>query len=135
MVASAVFWLLVFDDYSDHYLAAVASALLLAACVLPLRAGPVVRVLEWKALAFVGVISYSYYMWHVPILEQLGGTSWEPDSFAGLLLLSLPLSLAAAALSYRFIEAPFLRLRRRWGATAARSAPSDEQPARSRAPA
>ena len=74
-------------------------------------------------------------MWHVPILEQLGGTSWEPDSFAGLLLLSLPLSLAAAALSYRFIEAPFLRLRRRWGATAARSAPSEEQPARSRAPA
>jgi peptidoglycan/LPS O-acetylase OafA/YrhL len=135
IVASAVFWLLVFNDYSDHYLAAVASALLLAACVLPLRAGPVVRVLELKGLAFVGVISYSYYMWHVPILEQLGETSWEPDSFPGLLLLSLPLSLAVAALSYRFIETPFLRLRRRWGATAPKTAPSEEEPARSGAPA
>ena len=131
IVASAVFWVLVFNDYSDHYFAAVASAFLVAGCVLPLRAGPVVRLLEWKVLAFLGVVSYSFYMWHLPLLEQLGETSWEPDSFPGLLLLSLPLSLAAAILSYRFIEAPFLRLRRRWGATAARAAPSEEQPARS----
>ena len=135
VVVSAVFWVVVFDDYSKHYFAAVASAFLLAACVLPLRAGPVVRALEWKALAFVGVISYSFYMWHLPLLEQLGETSWEPDSFPGLLLLTLPLSLVAAALSYRFIETPFLRLRRRWGATAAHTAPSQEEAARSGAPA
>ena len=103
--------------------------------MLPLRAGPVVRVLEWKALAFVGVVSYSFYMWHLPLLEQLGETSWEPGSFLGLLLLSLPLGLGAAILSYRFIEAPFLRLRRRWGATAARMAPSQEERARSGAAA
>ena len=131
IVASAVVWLLVFDDYSDHYLAAIASALLLAACVLPLRTGPVIRLLEWRVLAFIGVASYSLYMWHLPLLEQIGETSWEPDSFPGLLALSLPLSLAAAVLSYRFIESPFLRLRRRWGATAARSASSEQEPARS----
>jgi peptidoglycan/LPS O-acetylase OafA/YrhL len=135
IAASVVFWLLVFDDYSRGYLAAVASALLLAACVMPLRAGPVVRLLEWKVLAFVGVVSYSFYMWHLPLLEQLGQTSWDPDSFSGLLLLSLPICLAIAILSYRFIEAPFLRLRRRWGATAAQTAASEEQPARREAAA
>src|SRR6185503_5075968 len=128
IAASLVFWLLVFDVYSRGYLAAVASALLLAACVMPLRAGPVVRLLEWRVLAFLGVISYSFYMWHLPLLEQIGQTSWEPDSFPGLLVVTLPISLAIAILSYRLIEAPFLRLRRRWGATAARTA-SEEQPA------
>jgi len=135
IAASLVFWVLVFDDYSRGYLAAVASALLLAACVMPLRTGPVVRLLEWRVLAFVGVVSYSFYMWHLPMLEQIGETSWEPDSFAGLLLLTLPFCLAVAILSFRFIEAPFLRLRRRWGATAARSAASEEEPARRQAAA
>jgi peptidoglycan/LPS O-acetylase OafA/YrhL len=135
VAGSVVLWLVVFNDYSVNYLTAVASALLLAACVLPLRAGPVIRALEWRVLALVGVASYSFYIWHVPILEQLGETSLEPDSFLGLLALTLPLCLAAAALSYRFIETPFLRLRRRWGSTAARTAPSEQEPARSGAPA
>jgi peptidoglycan/LPS O-acetylase OafA/YrhL len=135
IAASAVFWLLVFDDYSNHYLAAVASALLLGACVLPLHAGPIVRGLEWKVLAFVGVASYSLYMWHLPILEQMGESSWEPETFLGLLALSLPVSLAVAVVSYRYIESPFLRLRRRWGATAATTASSEEEPARSHAAA
>jgi peptidoglycan/LPS O-acetylase OafA/YrhL len=123
MAASLVFWLLVFDDYAHGYLAAVASAFLVAACVLPLRGGPVMRLLEWKVLAFVGVISYSYYLWHLPILESIGEASWEPDSTVGLLAVSLPICLAAAYLSYRFVESPFLRLRRRWGATTAQQAP------------
>jgi peptidoglycan/LPS O-acetylase OafA/YrhL len=135
IAGSAVFWLLVFDDYSRGYLAAVASALLLAACVMPLRPGPVIRLLEWRVLAFIGVVSYSFYMWHLPILEQIGQTSWEPNSFPGLLVVTLPICLAVAILSYRFIESPFLRLRRRWGATAARTAPSEQEPARSHAAA
>jgi peptidoglycan/LPS O-acetylase OafA/YrhL len=135
IAASVVFWLLVFDKYSRGYLAALASALLLAACVLPLRPGPVVRLLEWRVLAFVGVVSYSLYMWHLPVLEQISETSWEPGSFPGLLVLALPICLAVAILSYRFIESPFLRLRRRWGATAARTAPSEQEPARSHAAA
>jgi peptidoglycan/LPS O-acetylase OafA/YrhL len=128
IAASAVFWLIVFDDYTRGYLTAIGSFLLVAACVLPLRAGPVVRALEWKVIAFVGVISYSYYLWHIPILESIGEADWEPDSFVGLLALSLPLSLAAAFLSYRFIESPFLRMRRRWGATAATQAKAEPPP-------
>ena len=124
IAVSVVFWLLVFDDYSHGYLAALASAFLVAACVLPLRNGPVVRVLDWRVLAFVGVISYSYYLWHLPILESIvRDASWEPETTLGLLLVSFPICLAVAYLSYRFVESPFLRLRRRWGATTAQQAP------------
>jgi peptidoglycan/LPS O-acetylase OafA/YrhL len=95
------------------------SVLLVGACVLPLRTGPLVRALEWRPLAVVGVASYSLYLWHDPILKALAKSSWAPAGFAGLLTVGLPLCCLAAFVSYALVEAPFLRLRRRW----ARSSP------------
>lgn len=46
----------------------------------------------------------SLYLWHVPILDALGGPY----------LKRVPLCLAVAFVSYRRVEAPFLRLRKRW---------------------
>jgi peptidoglycan/LPS O-acetylase OafA/YrhL len=109
--ASALLWLLVVDDYTHGWLAAPASALLVGACVLPLRRGVAVRALAWRPLAAVGVVSYSLYLWHLPIVE-----SFEPGR---AVLFAVPLALAAAFVSYRVVEEPFLRLRRPWGATAA----------------
>jgi peptidoglycan/LPS O-acetylase OafA/YrhL len=114
MAVSLVFWAVVFDDYAHGWAAAPASFFLLGACVLPLRAGPVVRALEWRWLALLGVASYSLYLWHLPILESLGQAGWAPTTFLGLLAVTLALSIPASVLSYRFIEVPFLRLRRRW---------------------
>lgn len=106
---------------------AVVSVLLIGACVLPLRAGRAIRVLEWKPLVLVGVASYSLYLLHLPILETITGvhgevderrrdvtTVGEPTDFKLLLLITVPVALAAAALSYRVVEKPFLGLRRRW---------------------
>jgi peptidoglycan/LPS O-acetylase OafA/YrhL len=45
----------------------------------------------------------SLYLWHVPILDALGGPY----------LKRVPLCLAVAFVSYRLVEAPFLRLRKR----------------------
>jgi peptidoglycan/LPS O-acetylase OafA/YrhL len=112
IAASAVLWLLVAEDYTHGWLAAPASALLVGACVLPLRPGVAVRALAWRPLAAVGVVSYSLYLWHLPIVE-----SFEPGAWV---LAAVPLALAAAFTSYRIVEEPFLRLRRAWGATAAR---------------
>jgi hypothetical protein len=78
--------------------------------VLPLRAGPLVRALEWRWLALIGVASYSLYLWHLPVLNALGGT------LPALLLLGTPLCLAIAFASYRLVEAP--------AATAGRARPS-----------
>jgi peptidoglycan/LPS O-acetylase OafA/YrhL len=92
---------------------AVASFLLLAACVLDLRDGVTRWLLDRRLLAAVGTISYGIYLWHIPVLIELHRQG-TPNAFGRLLLGTLPLSLLLAAASYRLVEAPFLRLRRRW---------------------
>jgi len=112
--ASVTLWILLFWRYSLVDLTAPASFLLLGACVLPLGGTRLVRLLDWRPLALVGVISYSLYVWHVPIIEHL--LPHAPKGTLGLLVVALPSSLAAAAGSYWLIERPFLRFRRPWAA-------------------
>jgi len=64
------------------------------------------RLLSWGPLVWVGVRSYSIYLWHWPIFMVT-----RPDldlPFRGLpvLVLRIVLTLAAAELSYRFVEQP-----------------------------
>jgi acetyltransferase len=92
----------------------VVCSLVAGACVLPLRPGWVGRALGWRPLALVGVASYSLYLWHDPILDALAGSSWAPDGFLGLLAVALPVCGLVTAVSYTVVEAPALRLRKRW---------------------
>ena len=86
--------------------------------------GPVLsRILSWRPLIFVGMISYSLYLLHntvlmvartqilplaKPLLKQLDGAAlWI--SFAGYAGSVLVVAGAIAYLSYRYIESPFLR--------------------------
>ena len=66
------------------------------------------RVLSLPPLTFVGRISYSWYLWHWPLLAYLrivyGG---DPPPSARLL--AIIASLGLAVLSYYFIEQPFRR--------------------------
>jgi len=68
--------------------------------------GRVGRVLNWSPVAFVGMISYSLYIWQQPF--------FNPDVTSPLT--TFPLNLAAAfacaLLSYYLVEQPSLRLRR-----------------------
>jgi peptidoglycan/LPS O-acetylase OafA/YrhL len=126
LLASLPLWLAVIWRYDNSFLLAVASALMVAACVLPLRPGLLTRCLEWRPLALVGVASYSLYVWHVPILRALTGpayhpANWIPSGFLGLALVAVPVSLAVAFVSFRFVETPFLRLRRRWSPASAKT--------------
>jgi peptidoglycan/LPS O-acetylase OafA/YrhL len=67
------------------------------------------RLLSWKPIVFVGLISYSLYLWHWPIIvlyyEYLGA------NFLALhqKFLLLPLIFAVSILSWRYIEQPFRR--------------------------
>jgi peptidoglycan/LPS O-acetylase OafA/YrhL len=119
LAASAALWALVAYDYSLEALCAVAAFLLVGACVLPLRPTRLLRPLEWPALAAVGVSSYSLYLWHVPMLRLIDDVPGLVEDFPRLLAVTVPVCVAAAFASYAAIEAPFLRLRRRWGSTAA----------------
>jgi peptidoglycan/LPS O-acetylase OafA/YrhL len=115
LLASLPVWLFIFNDYGHTSWAAVASFLVVGGVALPLREGVLARALDWRPLALVGVASYSLYLWHLPILDALSshhGRDW------GLLGFGIVLSLLVAFASYRLIEAPFLRLRRRWSSSA-----------------
>lgn len=82
--------------------------------------GPVVRAIFASApLRFVGLISYSLYVWHAPIL------SGNLALFGSLpIWLRLLCALLVAYLSYQFLERPFLRRRRRLHRSAAERAPT-----------
>jgi peptidoglycan/LPS O-acetylase OafA/YrhL len=84
------------------------------------------RVLAWRPLAGLGLISYGVYLYHLTLGEMIGETS-DPGHFAAtglglssrihhettllLFVLTLAATVLAATLSYRFIELPFLRLK------------------------
>lgn len=109
-----VLWLVVAYRYSYDGLLLVASALLLGACTLPLRAELPVRLLDMRWIAGLGAASYSLYLWHDPIVEALSRSSWMPGGFVPLLAASLVVCALVAVASYRVVEQPFLRRRRSW---------------------
>lgn len=67
-----------------------------------------------RVVYFLGLISYSLYLWHFVVMQQIQTIIGE--SYTSLPhLLKFPLSLACvllvSALSYRFIERPFYRMK------------------------
>jgi peptidoglycan/LPS O-acetylase OafA/YrhL len=62
---------------------------------------------------FIGVISYSLYLWHFVVMQQatvIFGDSWSDLSQLTRFLSSLGLVITISTLSYYLIERPFLRL-------------------------
>jgi peptidoglycan/LPS O-acetylase OafA/YrhL len=65
-------------------------------------------VLSNRAIVFIGLISYSWYLWHWPLLSFARLVSDHPPSSFVLLSLAA-LSFVLAVLSWRFVEQPFRR--------------------------
>jgi peptidoglycan/LPS O-acetylase OafA/YrhL len=62
-----------------------------------------------RVLAWVGMVSYSLYLWHYPVLGWIRAAGlYERLGIALATLVALAASLFAAWLSYRFIEKRFL---------------------------
>ena len=72
------------------------------------------------ALAYLGKLSYSLYMWHVPVLfyliypvkERLGDSYLASHWFYVIPLIALALSVVLSLASYRWLELPGLNLKR-----------------------
>jgi peptidoglycan/LPS O-acetylase OafA/YrhL len=62
---------------------------------------------------FCGVVSYSLYLWHLPVIRALSKTAYFMNytgyALAMYLIIATPLALLLAWLSYRYVELPFLR--------------------------
>ena len=81
-----------------------------------LFAPPLLRApFEWGPLRFVGLISYSLYLWHESIINLIFPQIAVSDGvLRGVVALAIGLGVAIpfAYLSYQVVERPFLRLRR-----------------------
>ena len=64
------------------------------------------RLLSLKPVVFVGLISYSWYLWHWPLMAYVRNASDRGDPGHALLVMAV-LSFFVAILSWRFIEQPF----------------------------
>jgi peptidoglycan/LPS O-acetylase OafA/YrhL len=66
------------------------------------------RLLSWRPVVFIGLISYSLYLWHWPIMvfQRSDHFLMEQAPLATKLAL-IAISIGVAYLSWRFIETPF----------------------------
>ena len=64
------------------------------------------RILAWKPVVFVGLISYSLYLWHWPLLVFSKYVGVEAQSWE-LRLILLTISFLLAVASWKFVETPF----------------------------
>jgi acetyltransferase len=70
--------------------------------------GPGIAWMRIPQLVWVGVVSYGFYLWHVPVILFAKRLGVLPNGFFMALALALPPALAIAAASWRFVERPLM---------------------------
>jgi peptidoglycan/LPS O-acetylase OafA/YrhL len=102
----------------EEAIVAAACATLLLLVVLPGRdgsLGPFTRFLQLRGVAWLGTISFSLYLWHLPVIRFLRRSGLVlPDTLPGFAVNALvvaAVTLALSAATYYAIERPALRLK------------------------
>jgi peptidoglycan/LPS O-acetylase OafA/YrhL len=98
---------------------ALALALIFAAIVIPeaTDAAPsrALRFLESAPLVAIGVVSYSVFLWHLPVIVWLSQHGLTVSGWGGLLVNTAIVAVVVgglSALTYHFVERPALRYKR-----------------------
>lgn len=67
----------------------------------------VARILQWRPLVFVGLVSYPLYLWHWPVFVFLRQVAIETKLPTMPAILGIVAAFVLAVLSWRFLEKPF----------------------------
>jgi peptidoglycan/LPS O-acetylase OafA/YrhL len=113
-------------ETTRHELRGAIAVLLLAPAIFghELRTG-VRRLMASRPLLWIGLISYSLYLWHPVVARKIGGTQldenygWVPSAVAQIVA-----CVAVAAVSYYLVERPALRLSKRLAAGRGKGPPA-----------
>ena len=110
-----------------YSVAALSAALMIYGLVVLRETGRSGRWFSWQPAVALGRVSYGFYLWHLPVLR------WTDDRLVGepaIVRISVGVALAGIAtmLSYRFIEQPALRLKRRFAAPVSHATTPSEAP-------
>jgi peptidoglycan/LPS O-acetylase OafA/YrhL len=119
-----------------HWLVTLfAATLLVPAMFASDRGGAIRRVLGWRPLLYVGLVSYGVYLWHYAVVQQTanGISGWLTNTlgfgptarFLVLFATGLAGAIAIASVSYYLVERPFLSLKGRVRAGPDRAEPSE----------
>jgi peptidoglycan/LPS O-acetylase OafA/YrhL len=124
VILAAIYWLFFerrhyWADNPIFYLWTPALSLGTALIVLGAAQGS--RVTEWlfanRLMVYAGVVSYSVYLWHVPVMDWVAATglaqglgAWR---FPVFLALVVPVVYAISTASYAFVERPCIRMSRK----------------------
>ena len=110
--------------------AAIAFAAVIASLVLGTGAG--VRWIGCRPLAWMGEITYGFYLWHIPLLVFARGTGVLPEGIA-LGLVVLPVAIAFGTASWYLVERPLMhraaRMPRAGAEASGLAGPAPEVPA------
>lgn len=119
------------EGYARRYIGMAAALLLLAVTLPSATGGPnrLASLLEARPLRYVGLVSYSVYLWHVPVLFWLDrhGLSFGGDKVGllGNIALVSTVTLALSALTFWFVERPALNAKRPTDATGRHASPRE----------
>ena len=81
------------------------------------KAGFVSKILTNNSVLFLGKISYGIYLYHVPVYEFISSFIFHyhiPLNPVMALLIKISITILIAAISWRLIEKPILRLKNKW---------------------
>jgi peptidoglycan/LPS O-acetylase OafA/YrhL len=109
---------------------AVVSAVVIAIALQPGSA--VYALLAAAPAVFLGRISYSLYLWHLPVFWVVADNAQSWSSGARVLV-GVPVALLLATASYRLVEQPALRLKRRIRPRRTTAPPVEPNPTTARA--
>ena len=116
--------------HGEHLLFVTVSALFMLPAIFgDWHATPIRRMLAWRWLAWLGLISYGVFLYHGPFvlwLSEQNADEWIPGSgYFSMTFVACVMAIAAASASYYLVERPALRFKDRGSSSRSRSRAAD----------